>query len=405
MRFIILTQYFPPETGAPQNRLHSLALNLLKQGNEVQVLTAMPNYPKYKVFKEYKGKIFSREVIDGIDVRRSWIYVSKSKSILKRLLNYFSFVLTVLIIGLRVRKADYLICESPPIFLGISALLLARLKKAKFIFNVSDLWPESAEKLGLVTNKTLLKHTYRLEARLYKSAFLVTGQTQGIIKSINDRFPSVPTKWLPNGIDEDVYARTQADSSWRIPYQLEGKKVFMYAGILGHAQGLEVIIKAASRLKEDKYLAFVIVGDGPVKSDLEQLNKSLSAGVIFIPNTPKIQLLNMVADAYSYIVPLIRIDLYKGAIPSKLFDPLALGIPILLGVEGEAKELFIDEGNAGLFFEPENDKSLVSVINHLAANDALCKELGANGRKYVYTYFNRKNIASSFIEELNNLKK
>ena len=113
----------------------------------------------------------------------------------------------------------------------------------------------------------------------------------------------------------------------------------------------------------------------------------------------------MVADAYAYIVPLIRIELYKGAIPSKLFDPLALGIPILLGVEGEAKDLFIDKAKAGLFFEPENDIALADAISQLAADEMLCRDLGKNGHDYVYKYFNRKNIAISFINTLNNAPK
>ena len=150
MKILFLTQYFPPETGAPQNRLLGLAQQLKASGVEVVVLTAMPNYPAMKIKDGYKGKFFTKEQVDSIQVFRSWIYVSEERTILKRLLNYFSFVNTALISSFRIKgEFDFVFCESPPLFLGISGWLISRFKGAKFIFNVSDLWPETAEKLGL----------------------------------------------------------------------------------------------------------------------------------------------------------------------------------------------------------------------------------------------------------------
>ena len=171
MKFLILSQYYPPETGAPQNRLHSLALNLVKNGCEVEVLTAMPNYPKMEIFDNYKGLSYFKEDIDGIKVHRSKIYVSKSKGVLKRLLNYFSFVFSSIRVSNKLSKTDYVICESPPLFLGISALFISKKLKAKLIFNVSDLWPESAEKLDIVSNKFSLNLAYKLEEYLYKKSY------------------------------------------------------------------------------------------------------------------------------------------------------------------------------------------------------------------------------------------
>lgn len=400
MRITILTQYYPPETGAPQNRLQSLALNLKAKGHEIEILTAMPNYPKMQVYEGYRGKFLKKEMMDGILVRRSWIYVSESKSIMPRLCNYFSFVFTSLITGLRSKSPDYLLCESPPLFLGLSAYVISRLKGAKLIFNVSDLWPESADKLDVVKNKTMLNMAYRLESWLYRKSFLVTGQTQGIVKDISTRFPKIPVFWLPNGIDEEVYAFDKVDESWLDEYGIRGKKLFMYAGILGHAQALEVIIYARELLKGREDVAVVIIGDGPLKGQLQELNKETGAGVIFIPNTPKDKVMQMVHAAYGYIVPLRRLDLFKGAIPSKIFDPLALGIPVLLGVEGEAKELFIDSGKAGLAFEPENARELADAMVELLDHPEQRNEYGRSGKEYVRQYFNRKNIAQAFLDRL-----
>ena len=162
MRILILTQYYLPETGAPQNRLSSLAKHLAAFGNEVEILTAMPNYPKYEIFQGYKGKSYHKEVIDGILVHRSGIYVSKSKALIKRLANYFSFVISSYFKAKKIASADVIICESPPLFLGITAVLLKRKWKCKLVFNVSDLWPESAEKMGIITNKYIIRRSYKL---------------------------------------------------------------------------------------------------------------------------------------------------------------------------------------------------------------------------------------------------
>jgi glycosyltransferase involved in cell wall biosynthesis len=408
MKFLILSQYYPPETGAPQNRLHSLALNLVKNGCEAEVLTAMPNYPKMEIFKDYKGLSYFEEFIDGIKIYRSKIYVSKSNGVLKRLLNYFSFVLSSIKVSNKLSNTDYVMCESPPLFLGISALYISKKLNAKLIFNVSDLWPESAEKLNIVCNKFFLNIAYKLEKYLYKKSFLVTGQTQGIVANINNRFPNVPTLWLPNGIDKEVYDVLE-NKDWITEYGIEGKRIYIYAGIIGHAQALDVIIKTKNWLVNNEFelstkVAFVIVGDGPDKQRLEALNEKLKTDIIFIPNTPKKEVLKMIKACHGYIVPLKKIDLFLGAIPSKIFDALALSKPILLGVDGEARSLFIDQGEAGIYFEPENEISLAKVIVELENNPLKASVYGKSGNTFATKNFDRKNIAKKLLEKIQELR-
>ena len=199
MKILILTQYYPPEIGAPQNRLHELAIRLKNKGLRIEVLTALPNYPKMKIFEKYKDKQNREETIDGIKIYRSWIYVSATKSIFTRLLNYFSFVWSSYWRGRRLQSFDYLMVESPPLFLGYSAMALSKKLNAKLIFNVSDLWPESAEQLGLVTNKALLKMAYKLENKCYATSTLITGQTMGIVNDIKHRFPIKKSAGYPMG--------------------------------------------------------------------------------------------------------------------------------------------------------------------------------------------------------------
>ena len=407
MKIIILTQYFPPETGAPQNRLYELAIRLVKQGIKVTVLTSMPNYPQMEIYQEYKNKKYLYETMEGILVHRSSVFVSKSKSIIPRLRNYFSFVISSARTSSKLEQSyDYLLCESPPLFLGYSALYLAKKKKAKLIFNVSDLWPESAEKLGVVTNKFLLSLAYNLEKKLYKKSILVTGQTQGICKNINTRFPHVKTYWLPNGVDLNYYKpELYTGANWR---SINGFKaddfILFYGGIIGIAQGLELILHAAKSVEGENKIKFVLLGNGPEKTKLQALALSLSlSNLVFVDSVSKSQMPDILKSMDASIIPLRKLELFTGAIPSKIFESLAMKLPIILAVDGEARELFINEGGGGIYVEPENVEELTKAILTLYQNPILRTQMGESGQAYVNQKFNRERIAQSFLEKLNSL--
>ncbi len=407
MKLLILTQYYPPETGAAQNRLHELAVRLKDMGVDVSVLTAMPNYPKMKIYDGYRRKCRVKEDIDGITVYRSWIYVRNSKSIFQRLLNYFSFVFTSFFAGcFRTGKSDLILCESPPLFLGISAYLLSRIKRAGLVFNVSDLWPESAEKLGLIKSKTLLGASKRLEEFLYKRSILITGQTKGIVDNISSRFPQKHVYWLPNGADLSYYDPDVTQRSWRKDHGYEDDDFLVfYGGILGHAQGLEVVIRAADRLRNDPGIKFVLMGNGPQEGPLKELSRSLKLDNIQYFNVvSKAEMPAVLAAINVSVIPLKKLDLFKGAIPSKIFESLAMKKPILLGVEGEAKKLFIEEGKCGLAYEPENDEDLAEKVVLLRDDPDECEKLGDTARSYIEMKFNRDKIAADFFEVLSEIK-
>lgn len=404
VKLLILTQYFPPEVGAPQNRLFELALRLQKLGVEVTVLTAMPNYPQMVVHAAYAGKKYLYEQVEGLPVHRTHIFVSRSKSIVARLRNYFSFVVSSARAARRLPAAfDVLLCESPPLFLGYSAMYLSRKKKARLVFNVSDLWPESAEKLGVVTNRWMLAMAYRLEARLYKRAALVTGQTQGICASIRQRFPAVPVYWLPNGVDLTYYNPSRVEAGdWRSTHGFGANDfIALYAGILGIAQGLEVILNAAQQLRNHPHLHWVLLGSGPEKQRLQQLcNSKGLTNLHFFDTVAKADMPRILRSVNAAVVPLRKLELFKGAIPSKLFEALAMELPLLLGVDGEARTLFIEQGGCGLYVEPENAEALAAAVQQLLADAGLAKQLGANGRRFVNAHFNREAIAQGFFSRL-----
>jgi glycosyltransferase involved in cell wall biosynthesis len=406
VKILILTQYYPPEIGAPQNRLHELAVRLQASGAEIEVLTALPNYPKMEVQEGYQKGQNREEIIDGIPVHRAWIYVSKSKRILARLLNYFSFVWSSYWRGRKLKSFDYLMVESPPLFLGYSAIALAKKLKAKLIFNVSDLWPESADKLGVVTNKQLLKLAYHLEASCYQNAHLITGQTQGIVTNISSRFPAKEVYWLPNGVNIDFYNPSHIDEGdFRNKHGFSTSDIlFFYGGILGYAQGLEVILKAAALLKDLTSIHFIIQGSGPEKEKLQALKTTLAlSNVHFLEPVTKQEMPAILKAIDVALVPLKKLPLFEGAIPSKVFEALAMEVPLLLGVDGEARKHFIDTAAAGWFFEPENETVLAACIRNLAQDPTQIKTAGQNGRKYVSTHFNRDQIAASLYQRLTNI--
>ena len=372
-------------------------------GVNVTVLTAMPNYPQMKIYDGYEGKNYMYEEIEGIPVHRASIYLPKNKSIIQRLLNYFSFVYSSAQVGKnKIGDVDVILCESPPLFLGYSALYLKRKKKAKLIFNVSDLWPESAEKLGVVTNKWMLKLAYRLEEKLYRKSILVTGQTQGICKNINDRFPFVKTYWFPNGADISYYNPSTVSSDWRKDNGFNSNDVlFLYAGIIGLAQGLEIILSAAEKLMDQPSIKFILLGNGPEKEKLQVIKQEKKIlNVYFFDAVSKTLMPKIVKACDAAIIPLLKLPLFLGAIPSKIFENLAMEKAVILAVDGEARELFVNQGKCALYSEPENVDDLIKNVLLLANDSLLRKELGQKGRTYVEQSFNRNTIAYNFHQEL-----
>lgn len=406
MKILFLTQYCPPEVGAPQNRIFEMAKHLKSFGNEVTILTAMPNYPKGEIFDGYKGKKLVKEELDGVSIVRTSIYTSKEKTFVKRLRNYLSFTFSSVLTGAKnVGEQDVVIVESPPLFLGWSGYVIAKKKKAKFIFNVSDLWPESAVKLDMLHNKMFIKMSTWLEEFCYRKAAAVTGQTQGIVDNIVSRgFGKDKVHLITNGIDTDLFKPENRSAELRQEWNIDDKFAICYAGIHGLAQGLEVIINAAEMLKEHKDIQFVFVGEGPEKPKLMEMVKEKELNnVKFIGLQPKKNMPKIVASMDAAIIPLKKLDLFKGALPSKMFETLSSETAIILSAEGEAEKL-IKAAKAGITVEPENPKELADAVLKLYEDKELRKSMGENGRKYVIEHYSRKNITKKLekiLEDLN----
>ena len=364
------------------------------KGHNLIVLTAMPNYPTGNIFPEYGG-IFKSETVDQIIVKRCYIFPSNSTKLLPRLLNYFSFVLSSTIIGIfSLEKVDIIMTESPPLFLGISGYILSRVKKAKLVFNVSDLWPESAVNLGVIGEGIPLKISRWLESFCYKKSRIVTGQSKEIVKNITDRFPNCEVYRLSNGVDVTTYNPEQKSDileNWS-----NGRRyTAVYAGLFGIAQGLEQVIDAAKVLMDHNTdLQILLVGDGPEKDKLVGLvrDKGLN-NVSIVDSQDKSVMPQIWASATIGIIPLKQY--IPGAVPSKLYEVMASGIPVIFIGQGEPVDI-VNQSKCGLTVKPYDTTALVDSINTLLTNPDKRKIYGSNGVNEVFENYNRTKIVDSF---------
>lgn len=399
MKLLLLTQYYPPEIGAPQARLSELAAHFVPRGHSVTVLTAMPNYPTGKIYQGYGG-LWQREQREGVDVIRTFIYPTQKADFLHRLTNYFSFVLSSGLLGsVLLGRVDFLLVESPPLFLGLSGFWLSRLKRARLIFNVSDLWPQSAVELGVLRPESLaFRVSAWLEAFCYRKAWLVTGQSKSILASIAERFPDRPTFHLSNGVDTQRFCPHQPTEDMRQALGMNGNFIALYAGLHGLAQGLDQVLTAAEALRAESNLQFVLVGDGPEKPMLqERVQQRALTNVCFVDPRPAREMPALLATADVVLVTLKKH--ISGAVPSKLYEAMASEKPVILVASGEAAEI-VRTQRAGIVVEPGDEEGLSRAVRTLRTQPNLCRTLGENGRRAAEQYFDRTKIASRFIEHL-----
>lgn len=400
MKLAVLTQYYPPEIGAPQRRLSSLVGHFIRAGHEVQILTAMPNYPLGRIHDGYGG-MSSSEVIDGARVSRTFIYPTQKTDFPRRLANYFSFVLSSAAIGtFRLERPDFLLVESPPLFLGLSGFWLSRVKRTRLIFNVSDLWPETAVHLGVVREGSALHRlSQRLESFCYSRSWLITGQSREIVGDIARRFPRARTYRLSNGVDCASFGAERATPEARAAIaERDDDCVALYAGLHGMAQGLGQLLDAADVLRNERGPKMVFIGTGPMKDDLvrDAGERRLDA-VRFMDARPAADLPPLLASADILLVPLGMS--IPGAVPSKLYEAMASGRPVLLIATGEAADI-VNECRAGIVVAPGDLQGVVTALRTLRDDPALRAELGANGRRAAEAHFDRSEIARRFIDML-----
>jgi glycosyltransferase involved in cell wall biosynthesis len=402
MKILYISQHFPPETGAAQARAYDMAKNLVRLGNRVTVITGFPNFPTGIIPKEFRKKLFKKEFIDNIEVIRTFLIPDTKSSSMRRLANYFSFMISSIFGGFSFKKYDIVYATSPQLFVGLSGFILSKLHRAKFVFEVRDLWVDFAEALNQIKNRRLLKLGKNLERFLYKKADLIITVTKGYKEHLvaqgvgNDKIDVVT-----NGVDIDFYKPSNKNvRELRDQYNLMGKFVVLFAGNIGAAQGLDVVIDAAENLQNYKDIKFLFVGEGVKKENLkEKAEKMGLSNIIFEDAKPKSKIVDYHNMADVTLVSLKKFELFNITLPSKTFDALAIGKPVLIGVDGEAREI-IESAEAGLFFEPGNCDSLVNCVLKLYKDKELCNKFGMNARMYAEKHFTREQLARQLNESL-----
>jgi glycosyltransferase involved in cell wall biosynthesis len=403
MRITFMSENFPPETGAPQIRLYEVSRELIKRGYEVEVLTAFPHHPDGIIPDEYKGKFYQFEHFDGIPVHRSWIYPSPKGSFWLRLISYFSFTFSAFYSVFKSQKTDVIICTSPPLFLGITGYFASKFKRAKFVFNVADIWPESAVELGILKNKTFIKMAEVLENWLYKKSWKIAAATEGILEYMVKKGKKREQVFLlPNGVNTETFAPREPNKQWLEKLGFEGKKVFTFAGRVGYAQGLDSVLKAAKIVEgQNPDVKFLIIGDGPEKEALIKLKDDLKlTNLVFHESVPVTEMPNIFSISDFSVVSLRNIELFKGARPSKIFPALASGVPVLYCGAGESAEL-IETNNSGIVAEPENPDDIASKILECAAmGEREYQHYSQSGRKFVEESYSWKFIVDDLLKNI-----
>lgn len=383
MKIVILTQCYPPEVGGAQVLLSCFASELRQQGHDVRVVTAMPNYPTGRIFDGYRMRLIVRETRNDIPLFRTWVFPSQSASLIPRLTSYLSFCLSSFLSFFWMGKPDVIFVDSPPLFLALTALVLAKLKGARWVMNVADLWPDSLAVSGLIKSGLLLRTATFLEMFLYKSADWVGAVTEGIRNVLIEEKKLPPEKvlFLPTGVDMNLFQPRTVDERLLDEFKLRGKSLFVYAGLMGYAQGLPLLLEAAAALRDRPDIAIVFVGDGPVRGELQaRTNRMGLTNVIFLDPVPLEQMPRWWSISRAALVPLKDHVIHLGARPSKTLPPLASGVPVIYSGRGEMAEI-ISDANAGIVVPPEQVAPLVQSIVQLADNADLARQLGENGRR------------------------
>jgi glycosyltransferase involved in cell wall biosynthesis len=398
MRILFITDNFPPETNAPATRTHEHCREWVKAGAKVTVITCAPNFPQGKVYAGYRNRLYQEETIDGIRVIRVWTYITANEGFAKRILDYLSFAVSSFLAGL-FQKADIIIATSPQFFTTWSALALSRLKRKPWIFELRDLWPESIRTVGAMEHSRILDMFEKIELFLYRKAARVVAVTDAFKRNLVARgIDADKIHVVTNGANLDLYQERPPNESLLAKHGLTGKFVVGYIGTHGMAHSLEFIVNSLVKVTDDA-IHFLFIGDGAKKADVVRLAQAKGLrNATFLDPIPKELVPEYMSITDLALVPLLKSDTFKTVIPSKIFEASAMRKPILLGVEGQAREI-VEGYGAGICFEPENESDFLEKLQQLK-NDAGLYGALQEGCSKLALDFDRKRLAALMLSIL-----
>lgn len=367
MNILFLTDNFPPEGNAPASRTFEHAVQWVKAGHGVTVITTAPNFPEGKLFEGYKNRWYSVEDMSGIRVVRVKTYITANSGFAKRTLDYLSFMVSGFIAGLFQKRPDVIVGTSPQFFTVCAAWLLSVFRWRPFVFELRDLWPASIKAVGAMDESLLIRSLERLEMFLYRKATVIVSVTNSFKRELIARgIESAKIEVVINGVDLDRYVPREKDQKMASKFGLEGKFVVGYIGTHGMAHALHRILETADLLRDREDIVFLLVGSGARRDALvEQAAEMGLKNVCFVSRQAKEDMPGIWSLCDISLIQLKDNPLFKSVIPSKIFESMGMGLPIILSLpEGEASGIIHDSG-AGVVIPPEQPQVLADTVVRL----------------------------------------
>lgn len=406
MHILFLSDNFYPESNAPATRTFEHAREWVNKGHKVTVVTSAPNFPEGKLFKNYKNNWLLKQKIEGIDVWRVKTYIAANKGFLKRTIDFFSFMLSSLLFGLFTKNVDIVVGTSPQFFTTISAWALAKFKRVPYVFELRDIWPASIRAVGALRGSWIISVLEKIELFFYQQADLIISVTNSFKLELQNRGVAIDKiKVVFNGVDLEKYSPlNEKDEIFADKYKLKDKFVIGYIGTHGLAHDLENVIKAADLIAKEDYIRIVLAGGGADRSRLEKIVCERDIGnIVMIPLQPKEQMQKIWSLCDISLVHLKNSPLFKTVIPSKIFESMAMGLPILMALPvGEATNI-IELYKAGIIVSPGQPKELSQKFLELAKDKELVRSLSYKSLNAAQN-FDRKKFALQMLKYLEEVR-
>jgi glycosyltransferase involved in cell wall biosynthesis len=401
MKILFFCHYFPPEVNAPASRTHENARRWARAGHEVTVITGAPNAPRGELFPGYRNRLRQVEVIDDIRVVRVWTHIAANKGTWRRILNYVTYMVSAVLAAQFEKKPDVMVATSPQFFCGWAGVLMRWTRHWPFVLEIRDIWPESITTVGAMKKGRVVRFLEALEKRMYAAADHIVAVGQGYRENlIGKGVPAEKISVVYNGVDLEVFKPAPKDPEFLKRFGLEGRKVCGYIGTVGMAHRLEVMLHAAEKARIEPW-TFLIVGDGARCDALRAMAQARGLdNVVFTGRLGKSEMPMAWSSLDACLIHLKKSDLFKTVIPSKMFEAMAMGVPILMGVQGEALNLILEAG-AGIPVEPESADNLVAGCQEIF--NGVGEDYGAGGREFVASRFDRDILAEDYLNILINV--
>lgn len=400
MKVLLITGYFPPEMAAAPNLNYELGRELVRLGHSVTVATGFPRYNLKEAPEKYRGKLYMRETMDGMTVERIWYPALPRGVPVARGIDILLMAFALVFSALRAGRADVASVFSPPLTVGLTAILMRRLRGIPFVYNVHDLFPQNAVDLGVLRNKALIRFFRRMESGIYRRSDYLTvisaGNRDRVIASGAD--PD-RTFIVPDWVDADFVFPGEKRNEFSERHGLADKFVVSFTGVMGFSQDLDIVLAAARLLAGNPDIRFLLVGDGVEKPRLlAEAEKHHLKNVIFLPMMPR-EDVPIVLSSSDACLATLPASVKTPPVPSKIVWAMSAGRPLItcLPLDGDAPDL-IRAADCGICLPPENPQALADAVARLQANPKDCRRLGENGRRYVLENLSLRRSAGKYLE-------